>query len=291
MVRRAGTPLVLGIDPREDDIPPAIRESIRVIPGQEAEARAARIFELSKQLVNLAYEEGLPAVKVQVAFYEAAGPLGIAAFVATLKHARAGNLIAIADVKRGDIGSTADAYGEAYFGANAPFPADAITASPYLGEDSLAALIKAANRDHAGVFVLVRTSNPGARDLQELELKDGRRFYEAVAALVSRLADSTRDSSGYGAAGAVVGATAPEAAQKLRAALPASFLLAPGVGAQGAPAAALRPFFDSRGEGALVPVSRAISGAWRERPDVAWEDACREAIRRLKAELAATLGR
>jgi orotidine-5'-phosphate decarboxylase len=281
-VREAGTPLVLGIDPREEEIPPAVR-------GDGKATWPMLLRRWSAELVDLAIAEKLPAIKVQVAFYEAAGGAGISAFNETLDRAREAGILAIADVKRGDMGSTAEAYARAFFGEKAHIRADAITASPYLGEDSIAALLKAAVADSAGIFALVRTSNPGARDLQELELKDGRRVHEAAADLVARLNEPTRDESGYGALGAVVGATAPEVAPRLRSRLPHSILLAPGVGAQGADPKALRPFFDAKGEGALVPVSRGISAAWRDRPEADWKDACCAAIRRLKAEIAAAL--
>jgi orotidine-5'-phosphate decarboxylase len=273
-VRRAGTPLVLGIDPRREDVPPA-----------------CSLDRFCRTLVDLAAEERLAAVKPQVAFFEALGPAGMAGYAELLAYARERGVLAIADVKRGDIGSTAEAYAAAFFGPRAPFRADAITASPYLGGDSLDPLIRAAEGDAAGVFVLVRTSNPGAADLQELADAGGRPLFERVAALVAARAEATRDASGYGAVGAVVGATSPAAGAALRRALPSAVLLAPGVGAQGARAADLGPFFDPRGEGALVPVSRAISGAWRERPEASgdWKDACRAAIRRLRAELTAAV--
>ncbi|HVY60932.1 MAG TPA: orotidine-5'-phosphate decarboxylase, partial [Planctomycetota bacterium] len=176
-VRRSGTPLVLGIDPRAEEIPADFA------PG---DSWPMRLRKWSQALVGLAAAEKLPAVKVQVAFYEAAGGAGISAFVSALDAARDAGMIAIADVKRGDIGSTAEAYAEAFFGEKAHLPADAITASPFLGADSLAPLVQAAARRSAGVFVLVRTSNPGASDLQDLELKDGRRVSDAVADLVAR---------------------------------------------------------------------------------------------------------
>lgn len=268
-VGRAGTPLVLGIDPRREDLPPGVL-----------------VEEFASALVDLAAEERLAAVKPQVAFFEALGPAGVGRFADVLAYARARGVLAIADVKRGDIGSTAEAYAAAFFGPEAPFRADAITASPYLGADSLAPLVAAARADAAGVFVLVRTSNAGARDLQEVADADGIALYERVARMVAALNEPTVDESGYGAVGAVVGATSPAAGAAARRALPRSILLAPGVGAQGAAARDLLPFFDSRGGGALVPVSRAISGAWRESPEIAWKDACRAAIRRIRSEIA-----
>jgi orotidine-5'-phosphate decarboxylase len=268
-VRRGGSPLVVGIDPRREDLPPGVS-----------------LDRFCRTLVDLAAEEKCAAVKPQVAFFEALGPAGMASYADLLAYAREQGVLAIADVKRGDIGSTAEAYAAAFFGRRAPFRADAITASPYLGRDSLEPLVGAARADAGGVFVLVRTSNEGARDLQEAAGADGRPFFERAAALVAALGDV---DSGYGTVGAVVGATAPEAAARLRALLPKAILLAPGVGAQGARASDLAPFFDARREGALVPVSRAISGAWRTARGGDWKDACRAALRRLRDEIRAAL--
>jgi orotidine-5'-phosphate decarboxylase len=261
-VARAGTPLVLGIDPRREDLPPGTAPS-----------------EFLSRLLDLAVEERLPAVKVQVAFFEEQGARGMRAFEEALSGARRRGLIAIADVKRGDVGSTAEAYAKAYFGG-AGFEADAITASPFLGRESLEPLVRAATRAGGGVFVLVRTSNPGAGALQEP-------IFERLADLVADLNEPTVDESGWGAVGAVAGATVPDAAVRLRALLPRSILLLPGVGAQGGRIEDLRPLFDARGLGALVPVSRAISGAWRAPGAPAhWTEACRAAIRRIRDELA-----
>jgi len=280
-VGRAGTPLVLGIDPRNDEVPPSIAGATC------SRAEAADVF--GRALVEIALDERVAAVKPQIAFYEALGCGGIGAFAGILRFAREHGVLVIADAKRGDIGSTAEAYAAAFFGPEAPFACDALTVSPYLGADSIEPILRAAQAASGGIFALVRTSNAGARDLQELGASDGRPLYEHVARLVARLAEPTVDRSGYGAVGAVVGATAPEAASRLRTILPHSIFLAPGLGAQGAKPAALRPFFDAGGGGALIPVSRAISGAWRAFPELPWQDACRAAIRRLKAELAAAL--
>jgi len=300
-IRRCGSALALGIDPRDGDIPPAVWAEAKAAQG-DAEATAAvraeaiRLF--SNALVDLAIEERLAAVKPQAAFYEAAGPDGVRAFAEAIVRCRGGGgaeggPLVIADVKRGDIGSTAEAYAEAYLGAQAPFPADAATVNAFLGADSLAPwLARAKADDRSGIFVLVRTSNPGAADIQERRVSTAdatdENVSDVVAALVERLSAETRDGSGYGAVGAVVGATAQGAAARLRKAMPSAILLAPGVGAQGATAKDLAPFFDAKGEGALVPVSRAISGAWREPgAPTDWRAACRAAIRRLKAEVRA----
>ncbi len=171
-IRRCGSALALGIDPRDGDIPPAVWAEAKALKGDAAiatvvRAEAIRLF--SAALVDLAIEERLAAVKPQAAFYEAAGPDGVRAFAETIARCRAGGgapgeaPLVIADVKRGDIGSTAEAYAEAYLGSQAPFPADAATVNAFLGADSLAPWMARAKGDgRSGIFVLVRTSNPGA---------------------------------------------------------------------------------------------------------------------------------
>ncbi|GIW73178.1 MAG: hypothetical protein KatS3mg102_2720 [Planctomycetota bacterium] len=305
-VRASGTPLVAGIDPQPRLYPPAL---VQRLPPEAAARQAALLGAaraLSLTLVELAAAEGLPAIKANAAFFEALGPAGMELYAEVLAAARAAGLLAIADVKRGDIGSTAEAYAAAYLGTQAPFRADAITASPYLGPDALAPLVQAAHAAAAGVFVLVRTSNPGAAELQDLELRAGvaaggsaaapaapRTVHEAVAARIARWNEELAGAgAGYGPVGAVVGATVPEALARLRSLLPRSVLLLPGVGSQGGSTALLRAAFDARGEGALVPVSRALAGAWRAMPPtLAWQDAIREAMRGLRDELHQLLAR
>ncbi len=282
-VARAGTPLVIGIDLRPDDVPPGVDVS-----------------EYQRFLIAVAAEEPRVAgVKLQSAFYERLGaPRGSTLLLDAIRYARHEDLITIVDAKRGDIGPTAEAYAEAYLGTEAPLAvvgadagdgaADALTVNPYLGRDSLEPFVRVAERKGRGVFVLVRTSNPGALDIQELHLRDGRRVYERVAELVEGLAAPSADASGYGAVGAVVGATigSAETAAALRKLMPHCILLVPGIGAQGGRAEDLSPFFDARGGGALVPVSRAILGAWRDRNELHWKDAIRTAVRRFRDDIA-----
>ncbi len=173
----------------------------------------------------------VPAVKPQAAFFEQLGPPGMTALYDVIQYARAAGLIVILDGKRNDIGSTAEAYAEGYLGS-----ADALTVSPYLGEDSLRPFVEVGQRRGAGIFVLVKTSNPGGGQFQDL-MADGRPLYRHVGEFVERLAVETAGRNGYGAVGAVVGATYPQQLAELREAMPHTWFLVPGYGAQGAPPA------------------------------------------------------
>ncbi len=302
-IRRAGTPLVVGIDPRPASYPPALVKQTLKQAQTAREARLAPARALAFALLELAAAERVAVIKPNVAFFEALGPEGMALYAELLAAARAAGLLVIADVKRADIGSTSRAYAEAYFGPEAPFRADAITVQPWLGADAMAPLLEAAQADAAGLFWLVRTSNPGAAAIQDLAVCARREqapaqtpceaLHEHVAAMLeaqNRACMTAQDR--YGPIGAVVGATVPDTVARLRRLMPSAILLAPGVGSQGASVALLRPAFDARGEGALIPVSRAIAQAWREMPpEVAWQDAIRHKIRSLRNELRHVLGR
>jgi orotidine-5'-phosphate decarboxylase len=196
-------------------------------------------------------------VKPQVAFFEELGPPGMAALAEVIDYARRQGLMVIVDAKRNDIGSTAQAYASAYFGPTAAWPSDALTVSPYLGDDSLSPFVSAATENGGGVFVLVKTSNPGGTQFQDLET-GGKPLYEHVAAYVEQLAATTADASGYGNVGAVVGATYPEQLAELRRLMPHAWLLIPGYGSQGGTAADVAAGFDASGLGAIVNNSRGI---------------------------------
>lgn len=228
----------------------------------------------------------VPVVKPQAAFFEQLGPPGMVALAEVIRHAAASGLLVVLDGKRNDIGSTAGAYAAGILGpgGQSPWAADAVTVSPYLGGDSLEPFVSVARERGAGVFVLVKTSNPGGGMFQDL-VCDGRPLYRYVAAEVERLAAETAPPGRYGAVGAVVGATYPEQLAELRAAMPHAWLLVPGYGAQGAGAADVAGAFDSRGFGAIVNNSRGILFA-HARPPYAerfgpsrWQEAVEAATR------------
>jgi orotidine-5'-phosphate decarboxylase len=198
----------------------------------------------------------VPAVKPQAAFFEQLGPTGMSALHAVIDYARQQGLLVILDGKRNDIGSTAEAYADGYLGADSAWGADALTISPYLGGDSLEPFCATATRRGAGLFVLVKTSNPGGGQFQDLKI-EGRPLYRYVAEHVEHLAQ-TGAVDGYGAVGAVVGATYPAQLVELRAAMPHAWILVPGYGSQGGTAQDVAPAFDAHGLGAVVNNSRGI---------------------------------
>jgi len=199
------------------------------------------------------------AVKPQVACFERLGAPGWQALQATAEHAHSAGLLVVADAKRGDIDISAQRYAEAFL-AEGGLEADALTVSPYLGADSLGPFVAAARTAGAGLFVLVRTSNPGAADLQDLELAAGGRVWEHVAQLVARLGDA--GESGLSEVGAVVGATAPEHLARARELMPHAVFLLPGIGAQGGRVEDLAPAFAPGRAGGLVTSSRSIVFAY-----------------------------
>jgi len=232
------------------------------------------------------------AVKPQAAFFEQLGPAGMAALAETIGYAQEKGLLVILDGKRNDIGSTAAAYARGFLGreGQSVWGADAMTVSPYLGGDSLEPFVETATERAAGVFVLVKTSNPGGGMFQDL-VAEGRPLYRHVAEEVERLADGTAGDCGYGAVGAVVGATYPEQLKELRAEMPHAWLLVPGFGSQGGNARDVAPAFDERGRGAIVNNSRGIIFAFR-RPEYSdrfgqacWQDAVDAATRDMIGQL------
>jgi orotidine-5'-phosphate decarboxylase len=219
-------------------------------------------------------------VKPQVACFEALGAPGWQALHETARHARAAGLLVLADAKRGDIDISARRYAEAFI-APGGLEADALTVNPYLGADSLEPFTEAARAAGAGLFVLVRTSNPGAADLQDLELADGGRVWERAAKLVDGLGTAGA-RSGLSEVGAVVGATAPEHLARARELMPHAVFLLPGIGAQGGRVEELAPAFAPGRAGGLVTSSRSIVFAHeRDRGEPA--DAARAEAERLRA--------
>ncbi len=284
-VRRLASPVVVGLDPRWEQLPEPLRA------GAEAPADQARAFATFCRGVIDVVAPLVPAVKPQAAFFEQLGPAGMAALAEVIAHAQSKGLLVILDGKRNDIGSTAEAYARGYLGRGvSAWGADALTVSPYLGDDSLTPFVEVARERDAGLFVLVKTSNPGGGMLQDLSV-DGRPLYRHVADYVERLADDTAGQCGYGAVGAVVGATYPEQLAELRAAMPHTWFLVPGYGSQGGTAADVAGGFDADGLGAIVNNSRGIIFAhtrapYAERFGVArWPDAAEAATRDMIAQL------
>jgi orotidine-5'-phosphate decarboxylase len=285
-VRRRGNPVLVGLDPRYESLPASLKPGSKPSFAEQAAAYATFCRGVIDVVADL-----VPAVKPQAAFFEQLGPPGMAALAETIDYARAKQLLVILDGKRNDIGTTAAAYAEGYLGAASAWHADALTVSPYLGEDSLSPFVDVAKQRGAGLFVLVKTSNPGGGMFQDLE-SEGRSVYRHVADYVERVAAQTAGPGGYGLAGAVVGATYPQQAVGLRAAMPHTWFLVPGYGSQGATASDVAGAFDAQGLGAIVNNSRAIIFA-HQRPEFSsfgearWQDAVAAATRKMIDELRA----
>jgi len=281
-VSRKRSPLCVGIDPRLDKIPADVRAATGGDPGKA-------LLRFGLELLDLVAEHAA-CVKPNIAFFEAYGLSGLSAYAGIVRGARARGLLTIGDAKRGDLGATAEAYAQAHLAAGADFEVDALTVNAYMGGDSLGPLVAAAAKAGKGLFVLVRTSNPGAVDLQDVTTDDGL-VYERVARLVERWGQPHRGRSGFSLVGAVVGATWPEQARRLRAALPSTPFLIPGYGAQGATAADVAAGFLPGGRGAVVNASRSVIFPTLPSPDAPWRDAVVAAARAAQEELDAAVRR
>ena len=285
-VRRSGTPLVVGLDPRPDRLPDGLlANSKRDDPAACSDAQVRFCCEVIDVVAGL-----VPAVKPQMAFFERCGPTGMAGLAEVIGHAKEAGLLVLLDGKRNDIGSTAEAYAAAYLGRDSAWGADALTVSPYLGADSLQPFVDRAVAAEAGIFVLVKTSNPGGGQFQDLVVGD-QPVYAHVADMVVGLANETRGTCGYGSVGAVVGATYPQQLADLRARMPGTWILVPGFGAQGGQARDVAGAFDDNGLGALVNSARDIifAHAREEYAEFAakrWPDAVRAAAEDAMARLA-----
>jgi len=290
-VRRCGNPVMVGLDPRWEQLPECLRTDLDP-RDLAAAAHAYRAF--CRDVIDVVAPL-VAVVKPQAAFFEQLGPPGMAALADVIAYASGAGLLVVVDGKRNDIGTTAAAYAEAYLGPGplSVWGGDALTVSPYLGADSLEPFVELAVQRAAGIFVLVKTSNPGGGLFQDLVTTDGAALYQRVAAFVQQAAQRTVGSCGYGAVGAVVGATYPEQLAALRQAMPNTWFLVPGYGAQGAGARDVRDAFDPTGLGAVVNNSRGIIFAYRKGPlaerfgATRWQEAVEAATRDMIEQLAA----
>ena len=248
------TPLIVGLDPRASRLPAEFGIDVSASP----EATAAAYERFCCCIIDVV-SPLVPAVKPQAAFFENLGPAGMQVLWNVVRYAQSKDLIVIMDAKRGDIGSTAEAYASAFLGSseNSAWGCDCLTVNPYLGDDSLEPFVDRCRTTDSGIFVLVRTSNPGGRMLQEL-VAEKQKIYSIVADHVQKLAFETKGELGYGCVGAVVGATNPEQLAILRQRMPNTIFLVPGIGAQGGTPADVADAFDDSGLGAVINSSRAI---------------------------------
>jgi len=284
-VRRCGNPVVVGLDPRRQSLPAPLQ------PVSEDQVTVADSYRNFCQAVIDVVAPLVPAVKPQSAFFEQLGPAGLDALAQTIRYAREKELLVILDGKRNDIGSTAMAYAQGYLaGPASPWQADALTVSPYLGDESLQPFLQTAVASGTGIFVLVKTSNPGGGMFQDLPVHD-LPLYHHVAKHVESLAAESVDTSGYGVAGAVVGATYPEQLTEMRRVMPHAWILVPGFGSQGATARDVAGAFAPDGLGAVVNSSRGIIFAhslpeYRDQfGDHRWQEAVEAATRKMIEEL------
>jgi orotidine-5'-phosphate decarboxylase len=287
-VRRKGNPLCVGLDPRWESLPRSLRQQFS---HESLDGVAAAIEAFCLRTLELVADR-VPVVKPQSAFFEGCGPPGMAALQRVVRRARDLGLVVILDSKRGDISSTAAAYADAAFagplieGKRLPvWDADALTVNPYLGRDAVEPFLVTARESRRGVFVLVRTSNPGSGLFQDLDA-GGRRVYQHVAVAVAEWNGERVEKCGLGDVGAVVGATRPAELAELRAALPRCWLLVPGYGAQGGSARDVAAAFRADGLGAVINSSRGVTFPFH--PDEpGWERAISVAAERAIGELVA----
>jgi orotidine-5'-phosphate decarboxylase len=280
-VERKRSQLIVGLDPVTDLLPVELAGDAHL-----GRAEAADAFSRFCRGIIDAVSVYAVGVKPQLAFFEALGSDGMRAFEDVCAYARTAGLIVLADGKRGDIGSTSRAYAAAYLEPREDQPplADALTVSPYLGRDSVEPLIAACRREGAGIFCLVKTSNEGVADIQDLALSDGSPLWQHVARLVAEWGEDLVGESGLSSVGAVVGATHARAIGEARKLLPRAVLLLPGVGAQGASAADVGRAFTSGPASAVVAASRSVLYAFRTTDDD-WRSAAAAEAARLKSEV------
>jgi len=280
-VERKRSQLIVGLDPVTDLLPVELAGDAHL-----GRAEAAEAFSRFCRGIIDAVSPYAVGVKPQLAFFEALGSDGMRAFEDVCAYARTAGLIVVADAKRGDIGSTSRAYAAAYLEPREGQPplADAMTVSPYLGRDSVEPLIAACRREGAGIFCLVKTSNEGVADIQDLALSDGSPLWQHVARLVAEWGEDLVGERGLSSVGAVVGATHPRAVGEARKLLPRAVLLLPGVGAQGASPADVARAFTSGPASALVAASRSVLYAFRTADDD-WRSAAAAEAARLKSEV------
>ncbi len=262
-------PICVGLDPQVEFIPEHILEHYYKHEGKTLVAVALAFQDFCCRIID-AVADIVPAVKPQIGMFERYGSIGVTAYDVVCEYAKKKGLIVIGDIKRGDISSTAEGYAEGHLGwsditdeENQPWHEDIVTLNPYMGSDSVMPFAKVAARCDKGIFVLVKTSNPASGELQDLEI-DGKPIYEIVGGLVSKWGEEYIGKSGFSRVAAVVGATYPKQAARLREQMPHTFFLVPGYGAQGATATDIVASFNENNQGAIVNSSRGIIAAYKK---------------------------
>ncbi len=266
-------PVCVGLDTELSYLPPAALDTAKTA-GENLLAYNRALFAATKAVAG--------CYKVQIAYYEALGLDGLRAYAGTLRMVRAAGIPVIADIKRGDIAKTAEMYAKAHF--TGELEADLITLAPYMGLDSLSPYLPYCQAQGKGVFVLCRTSNPGAKDFEYQTLTDGRHVYDLVGDSVTALGEGYRGESGYSSVGLVIGGTHAEEASAIRAAYPHTFFLIPGYGAQGGKASDIALYLNG-GNGGVVNSSRGILLAWKKQPGTTFDEAAYNECVRMKEDI------
>ena len=274
-IKETGNPTVMGLDPRYEMLPKCVLDKY----PKTIEGVAQAILEYNKSLIDVTCDI-IPAVKPQIAFYEMFGVPGMVAFKATCQYAKQKGMLVIADIKRGDIGSTAQGYSNAYLGKTKIgdieqpiFDVDFVTVNPYMGTDCVKPFIEDCKKYNKGLFILVKTSNPSSGELQDLKLETQEEVYTRVAKLVENWGEELVGENGYSSIAAVVGATYPEQLKQIREIAPHTYFLIPGYGTQGGTAKDIALGFDKNGLGGIVNASRSLMCAYKSDK---WKDKFKE---------------
>ncbi|MDE7020534.1 MAG: orotidine-5'-phosphate decarboxylase [Lachnospiraceae bacterium] len=315
-IERTGAPIVVGLDPMLKYIPEHLQKKAFAEYGETLQGAAEAVWAFNKEIIDNLYDL-IPAVKPQIAMYEQFGIEGLLVFKRTVEYCKEKGLIVIGDVKRGDIGSTSEAYAVGHLGGVQVggqfcrgFDEDFITVNPYLGSDGVKPFIKVCQEEKKGIFVLVKTSNPSSGEFQDRMVREGitagaeregaggiasadRPLYEIVGEKVAEWGADCMGSA-YSNIGAVVGATYPEQGKILRKLMPKAFILVPGYGAQGGKGADLVHFFNEDGLGAIVNSSRGIIAAYKQEEYAGYgaehfAEASRAAVIAMKEDIAEAL--
>ena len=296
-IEQKQNPTVAGLDPKLDFIPSFIKDASFAKHGNTLEGAADALLTFNKGLID-ALCDVVPAVKPQCAYYELYGWPGVKALYDTIAYAKEKGLFVIIDGKRNDIGTTMEAYASAHLGTVAvenetfePFGGDALTVNGYLGSDGILPLLDICRGRDKGIFVLVKTSNHSSGEFQDQQISD-QTVYRTMGNMCEHWGEDSRGRYGYSAVGAVVGATYPAQLGELRTALPHTFFLVPGYGAQGGGAKDVAPAFDPNGRGAIVNSSRAIMCAYKKGgyAEAQFAEAARAEAVRMRDEIMAVIG-
>lgn len=297
-IKKTQAPIVVGLDPIMKMIPEQIKKKAFSEYGETLEGAGEAVWQFNKAIVDAVYDL-IPAVKPQIAMYEQFGIPGLVAYKRTIDYCKEKGLVVIGDIKRGDIGSTSEAYAIGHLGSVQigntickGFDEDFATVNPYLGSDGVNPFIKVCKEEKKGIFVLVKTSNPSSGEFQD-QIIGEKTLYQLVGEKVAQWADDFMGDS-YSYVGAVVGATYPEIGKIMRKVMPKSYILVPGYGAQGGKGKDLVHFFNEDGLGAIVNSSRGIIAAYQQEAyasfgETNFADASRQAVLDMKDDIAQAL--